>query len=135
MFVYKRRVHFYETDLMGVVHHANYLRFLEEARVAWGHAHNLIIFDKPETAAHFAVLETRVRHLKPTKFGDNLEIDVEVKREGVRVQFQYRVRKNNEIVCLGETLHVPLDKDLRPIKLSKEMRATLEKSAWTETWL
>lgn len=120
---------------MGIVHHANYLKFLEEARVAWAFAHKLIRYEQPETAAHFAVLATRVRHLKPAKFGDDLEIDVEAKREGVRVLFQYRIRKNGEIICVGETDHVPLDKDLRPLKLSKEMRATLENRLWTETWL
>ena len=35
MFTYKRRVKFYETDGMRVVHHANYLRYFEEARVEY----------------------------------------------------------------------------------------------------
>ncbi len=135
MFVHKHRVQFYETDLMGIVHHANYLRFLEEARVAWAQEHGLIRYEKPETASHFAVLETRVKHLKPAKFGDALEVDVEAKSQGIRIYFQYRIRKNNEIICVAETDHVPLDLELRPIKLTKEMRAILEKSAWTETWL
>lgn len=135
MFIYRRRVQFYETDLMGVVHHANYLRFLEEARVAWGYAHNLIKFDHPETAAHFAVLGTQVRHLKPLRFGDEIEIDLEAKRQGARIFFQYRVRKGQDVVCLGQTEHIPLDKDLRPMKLNSEIKRTLEKSKWTETWL
>jgi acyl-CoA thioester hydrolase len=135
MFVYRRKVHFYETDLMGIVHHSNYLRFLEEARVAWAVHHGLIQFQNPETASHFAVYETRVRHLRPTRFGDDLEIDVEAKREGIRVVFQYRVRKKDEVLCLGQTEHVSLDKDLKLQKLTKEMAEILEKSAWTETWL
>lgn len=135
MFLYRRRVQFYETDLMGVVHHSNYLKFLEEARVAWGTSSQLIKYNQPETAAHFAVLETKVRHLKPSKFGDELEIDLEVRRNGIRVEFQYRVRKNNEVVCVAQTVHAPLDKDLKPMKLSLEMRKVLEKSVWTETWL
>ena len=35
MFTYKRRVTFYETDGMKVVHHANYLKYFEEARVEY----------------------------------------------------------------------------------------------------
>ena len=31
-FTYERRINYYETDRMGVVHHSNYIRFLEEAR-------------------------------------------------------------------------------------------------------
>ena len=35
MFCYKRRVKYYETDRMGVVHHSNYLKIIEEARIKW----------------------------------------------------------------------------------------------------
>jgi acyl-CoA thioester hydrolase len=31
----QHRVPFYETDAMGVVHHANYVKYLELARIAW----------------------------------------------------------------------------------------------------
>jgi len=34
-FILKRKINYYETDRMGVVHHSNYIRFLEEARCAW----------------------------------------------------------------------------------------------------
>ena len=30
---YKHKVHYYETDKMGITHHSNYIRFMEEARV------------------------------------------------------------------------------------------------------
>ena len=31
-YTYERTINYYETDKMGVVHHSNYIRFLEEAR-------------------------------------------------------------------------------------------------------
>ena len=34
-FEYIREINYYETDKMGVVHHSNYIRFLEEARCRW----------------------------------------------------------------------------------------------------
>ena len=34
-FIYKREINYYETDKMGIVHHSNYIRFLEEARCRW----------------------------------------------------------------------------------------------------
>ena len=33
-FIFERKINYYETDRMGVVHHSNYIRFLEEARCA-----------------------------------------------------------------------------------------------------
>ena len=35
MFKYERTINYYETDKMGIVHHSNYIRFLEEARCRW----------------------------------------------------------------------------------------------------
>ena len=35
MYIYKHKVKYYETDKMGVTHHSNYIRFMEEARVEW----------------------------------------------------------------------------------------------------
>ena len=44
---YNRRVKYYETDRMGVVHHSNYLRLLEDARMDWL-GDNLITYSELE---------------------------------------------------------------------------------------
>ena len=131
----KHLVQFYETDLMGIVHHSNYLRFFEEARVHWAHNHGFINYQKPESASHFAVLETRVLHKKPAKFGDQLEVDIQAKNEGIKIIFQYRLLRGNEILALGETIHVSLDKNLKPMRLDKKLVELLEKNQWKEIWL
>lgn len=135
MYRHAHLVQFYETDLMGIVHHSNYLRFFEEARVGWAHSKGLIDYQRPDSAAHFAVVETRVRHVKACFFGDALETDVQVRKEGIRVLFQYRLRKGDEVRAYAETMHVALDKDLKIMRLPAEMTAVLEKELWTETWL
>ena len=47
MWSYSREVNYYETDRMGVIHHSNYLRILEEARMAWMEA-NMIPYPEVE---------------------------------------------------------------------------------------
>jgi acyl-CoA thioester hydrolase len=141
-FYSSHRVQFYETDMMGIVHHTNYLRFMEEARVAWAHFQGLLDYQAPESAARFAVLETRVKHLKPALFGDELRIFVEARRLGLaRIEFQYQIFRVDaqgnigDSICLGRTLHVSLDEDLKPRRISTDMKTVLEKQRWTETWL
>ncbi len=96
-FYSKHLVQFYETDLMGIVHHSNYLRFMEEARVAWAHHHGLIDYQTPQSASKFAVLETQVKHLKPAFFGDQLMIVIQAQRVGqARVRFQYKVLRESK---------------------------------------
>ncbi len=138
MFVHRHKVQFYETDLMGIVHHSNYLRFLEEARVAWAHDRGLIDYQQPNSAAQFAVLATEVKHVKPCAFGDDLEVHVQVKSGGVRITFEYKVFIANKEMLLattGRTEHAPLDKNLRPVKLPDNMRKIIKEEPWIETWL
>lgn len=124
---------------MGIVHHSNYLRFYEEARVAWAHAQGLISYQKPESASHFAVYQTEVKHLKPSFFGEDLEVEVRARREGVKIFFQYRIgverESRRDIVSVGQTVHVPLDKNLKVMRLPSDYLEKLEKEPWTETWL
>lgn len=132
------KVQFYETDLMGIVHHANYLKIFEEARVAWAHQRGILDYQKPETASHLAVIETLVRHLKPAQFGDNLEVIIQARIERLRIIFEYKMycreRYQNEISeC--RTIHVPLDLELRPIRPPDKIKKVLEKEEWIETWL
>ncbi len=135
IFSYQHRVQFYETDTMRVVHHSNYLRFCEEARVNWAHSVGLIDYQKPESASHFAVIETRVKHLKPAFFGDLLVVQLQVRLDGLRIFFQYKIKSGPDVVTLAETIHVPLDTKLKPMRLTKEFQTVMETQLWKETWL
>lgn len=134
-FSYERRVAFSDTDAMGVVHHANYLRFCEEARVAWMRARGLTGTHYPLTDKVLAVLHYQVWHLKPCTFEDLLRISLQVGRKGVRVRFQYSIYKGDELIAQAETLHIPVDGELRPCRPEPEFVKQLEKEPWTETWL
>ncbi len=131
MFQYSRRVQFYETDMMGVVHHANYLRYFEEARVAW-----LQQFQLTKLDAVFAVLETQCRHLKPAFFEDVLTVETQVRRQDAKVLFHYRILslRYDRPICTGTSLHILVDKDLKVRKLPPEVIEILERESWTETW-
>lgn len=132
MFTYRHRVQFYETDLMGIVHHSNYLRIYEEARVAWAHARGLIEYQKPESASQLAVVETKVKHLWPAKFGDDVTVQLQVRREKARIRFFYRMSLDARVLSECETVHAALDKDLKLVRPPEKLVEILEKEPWTE---
>jgi len=134
-FTYERRVAFSDTDAMGVVHHANYLRFCEEARVAWMRERGLAPTHYPQTDKVLAVLHYQVWHMKPATFDDLLKVSLQVAHKGVRVRFQYSIYKGDSLIAQAETLHIAVDKDLRPCRLEATFTQQLEKEPWTETWL
>lgn len=137
-FFSEHQVQFYETDLMGIVHHSNYLRFFEEARVAWAHSVGLIDYQVPSSASKFAVLETAVRHLAPSFFGDRLRIYVQARASGrARIEFGYEIVKANDnqkliLIATGKTEHVALDSKLQPQRRPQAMQDILEKQKWIE---
>jgi len=131
-------VHVYETDLMGIVHHSNYLRFCEEARVDWCKKKGLLSSDS-DTVYSLSVLETKVKHIRPAKFSDLIQILIQAKVIGARLVFQYKLFVADKIVCIAETVHcnlvLDLDKKLKVKRLNIKLMKTLENEIWTETWL
>ena len=134
-FLYERRAAFSDTDAMGVVHHANYLRFCEEARVSWMREKGLAGTHFPKSDKVLAVLHYQVWHLKPCTFDDLIKIYLQVRRVGLKIQFQYAIYKDDVRIAEAETLHIPVDKDLRPCRPGPELTAQVENETWTETWL
>ncbi|NJL25301.1 MAG: acyl-CoA thioesterase [Calothrix sp. SM1_5_4] len=138
-FCYERRVAFSDTDAMGVTHHANYLRFCEEARVAWMRARGLSGTHFPHSDRVLAVLHYQVWHFKPCTFDDQISVRLQVRRSGLKIHFQYAIYKGSdkgsERIAEAETLHIPVDGNLKAVRPSPLLISTLEKEAWTETWL
>lgn len=119
---------------MRIVHHSNYLRFCEEARVDWCKKKGLLGSNETEVFS-LAVLETRVKHIKPAKYSDVVQFMVQVKIVGARLIFQYKLLVSDQIICLVETVHCNLDLNLKVKRLSPELIKMVENEKWTETWL
>ena len=137
-FEYSRSVAFCDTDAMGVVHHANYLRYFEEARVAWMRDRRLNETHFPKADAALAVIESHIQHFKPIGFDDLVIIRLQVKRERLKIYFRYAMHRNlargDEMIAVGETVHVAVNKALKPVRLAEQFVQALEKEKWIETW-
>ena len=134
MFKYTRKIHVYETDLMGIVHHSNYLRLCEEARVEWC-VQNGILDVSSVAVFGLTVIETRVQHLKPARYGDEVTICVQVRAKGIRLYFQYLIETKNVILSKAETIHCSLDTEMKVKRLDQKLINLLQREKWTETWL
>lgn len=144
-FTYQRQVHFYETDLMKIVHHANYLRFAEETRVAWAFAREVLTKEAAEEASRLAVLKTEVRHIASARFGDELRIELQARRIGIRIVFEYKIwiqDSGESVTGSAEVLaaevrteHVAINASGKAEKPTAHLKAVMEKEQWIETWL
>ena len=119
---FERKVNYYETDKMGVVHHSNYIRFLEEARCSWLEQIEMSYSLLEENGITIPVLGVNCTYKQHVTFEDTIQIHTFVKEyNGVRMMVGYEVKdkKNGKIVLLGETKHCFTNKNLKPINLKK----------------
>lgn len=123
METYKHKVQYYETDKMGITHHSNYIRWMEEARVdwlekiGWG-------FDKLEELGMISpVVDIHCKYINSTAFNDTIKIKVVLKEyKGVKLVVSYEMinSKTEELVATGESKHCFITVDGKPIIIKKQ---------------
>ena len=121
-FEFERKINYYETDRMGVVHHSNYIRFLEEARCAWLEHLNMPFSLLEEKGITIPVLGVNCKYKYHVTFGNTIIIKLfEKKYNGVRLTMGYEVteKETGKLVLTAETEHCFTNKDLRPVNLKK----------------
>ena len=121
-FIYERKINYYETDRMGVVHHSNYIRYLEEARTEWLEVLNMPFDLLEKNKITIPVLGVNCTYKYHVTFGDTILIKTYAKEyTGVRMTIGYEVtdKKNGNIVLTGETKHCFTDRNLKPNNLKK----------------
>ena len=118
----KRKVQYYETDMMGVVHHANYIHWMEEARIDFMDRMGFPYKRMEAEGVLSPVKSIQVNYLKPCTFGDEVDITVGVKEfNGVVITMMYDMRVNGEPVFSGTSEHVFLDREGRFIRMRRVM--------------
>ena len=79
-FTHRLRTRFAETDAMGIIHHAAYLPYLEEARVEYlraiGHPYDAVRGGEAGDAREFPVLEVSVQYRQPLHFDDEVAVSL-----------------------------------------------------------
>ena len=122
--VYERKINYYETDGMGIVHHSNYIRYLEEARCYWLEQYDMPYSDFEKEGINIPVLAVNCEYKHHVTFEDTILIKVFVKEyNGVRLTIGYDVRdkKTGKPVIIAETKHCFTDRNLRAINLKKHL--------------
>jgi acyl-CoA thioester hydrolase len=126
------RVRFNETDLMGIVHHASYLSYMEVARVEWLRRRGVTYARWAESGIHLPVVEVALKYRASVRFDDELDVVVglgEVRAASVR--FDYRIARTAERdkVCVeGSTRLACIDARHALKRFSPEMAAVFARA-------
>lgn len=122
MRIYRRNINYYETDQMAIVHHSNYIRYFEEARISFmaqiGCPYDVL--EREEIIS--PVLAVSCRYIHPVRFGETVDIRVSLtKMSKVKCAFSYEVcdSETGEVRAKGESEHGFIDRNGRPVIMQR----------------
>lgn len=120
---YKHKVQYYETDQMGIVHHSNYIRWFEEARVDLLEQVGFGYDQMEKRGVASPVLSVEADYLRMIRFGGTVTIETTLKEyNGIKMEISYKVidDKSGMIHCRGLTKHCFLNGKGCPVSLKKD---------------
>ena len=124
------QVQYYETDQMGIVHHSNYIRWFEEARLDFLEQAELPYDLLEQRGILIPVLEASAKYKMPVRFGEVVSIDLKLEQfNGLKGYFSYEVTEiNSKRLCTtGRTGHCFLNEQRQLINLKKSEPKIYEK--------
>ncbi len=120
---YRHKVQYYETDTMKIVHHSNYVRWMEEARVDMLEQMGIGYDVMEQEGILSPVLSVSCTYKAMTRFPETVEISVRLVRyTGVKFDLAYEIRgaKERDLRSFGESAHCFIDQSGKPISLKKK---------------
>lgn len=122
--IFERKANYYETDQMGIVHHSNYIRWFEEARIEYMSRKGYPYSRMEEMGVMIPVTEVDCKYRIPVKFDQEVLIHTGIELfDGLRLTIAYEVRdkETDKLLVTGHSKHCFVNaKTFRPIRLNKE---------------
>jgi len=120
-------VRFSETDMMGIVHHANYFTYFEAGRVDWLKRRGISYQEWTTHGVHLPVIEASIRYRRPARFEDQIVVESSIgKLTRVTVRFDYRILRDDEVLCEGDTLLACVGDNMAPKRFPPAIRDIFE---------
>jgi acyl-CoA thioester hydrolase len=127
---YIRNAKYYETDQMGIIHHSNYIRWLEEARMEMMHEYGVSYRKMEENGIICPVLSVSCQYRSMVHFDDTVEIKPFVtKYNGIKFDLEYEIHdlETGELRTTATSSHCFLNSSGRPISIKRECPEIHEK--------
>lgn len=120
--IYTHTVQYYETDAMQIVHHSNYIRWMEEARLDFLNQIGLAYDQMEEDGVIIPVLSASCEYKMAVRYGETVKVFAEIEKfNGLKFSVTYRITSLDETVlhAVGSTSHCFLNRDMKPISVKR----------------
>lgn len=125
LFILPIRIYYGDTDLSGVVYHANYLNYMERARSEFFRAvgiSKLAGLDDAEPTA-WALRKAELEYLRPARFDDLIEIHTSIgAMSGARVDVIQNTVCNGQLLVRGKVQACLITLSGKPRRVPQDVR-------------
>jgi acyl-CoA thioester hydrolase len=127
----KRRIEFGDTDMAGIVHFANFFRFMEAAECEFLRSRGLSVkMDWEGQAIGFPRVSATCDYVAPARFEDLLDVAVSLDRLGVKsVTYAFEFTRGNDVIARGKVasccVRIGTDQRMEGIPIPPGYRARL----------
>jgi len=121
---YRHTVHYYETDKMQIVHHSNYIRWQEEARVYFLDKIGWSFVKLEESGFVSPVVSVSGSFKNSAVFGDTVKVFITVREiKGAKFILDYKMYRESDdtLVFEGESVHCFTRENGIPVRLERDM--------------
>ncbi len=120
---YEKRVAYYETDMMGIVHHSNYIRWFEEARIEFLRSADLSYRTMEDEDIQIPVVSVSCKYKTPAVFDDEIIVRTGIRKyNGIVAEIEYTVIKKSDgtVLVTGDSSHCFVDREtFKPVNIKK----------------
>ncbi len=110
-------VRYAETDMMGIVYHANYLPWFEIGRTTLLKEQGLSYRKLEESGYQLPILEISAQYRRPAVYDDTLTIITTIsEKPSLRIKISYEVRRGDELLATGQSQNAFVDKQGMPTR-------------------
>lgn len=119
---YYHKVQYYETDKMSIVHHSNYIRWMEEARMHFLSENGFDYVAMEKGGIVSPVVSVQSNYKKTVTYGETVRIEVSVRKiTGAKLVLDYEMFKENGELCnTGESVHCFTDMDGKIVRFKEK---------------
>lgn len=122
MMPYEHKAQYYETDQMGIVHHSNYIRWFESARIDLMNQIGVSYKGMEEAGIISPVLNVNCEYKSMVHFEDEVLVDAKIAAyNGIKLSISYTVtdKQSGQLRTTGSSSHCFLNKEGKPVSLKK----------------
>ncbi|OGX13933.1 MAG: hypothetical protein A2351_07060 [Omnitrophica bacterium RIFOXYB12_FULL_50_7] len=131
-FDYRYRVLYADTDQMGITYYANYLKWFEAARTEYFRALGFPYTECEKKEIYLPVAEAHANYLAPSTYDDDITVRasvVEIGNSTLRFEYQVMNSKTQVLLATGYTVHVFVNKTMKPCRVPAEIKAVVQEHA------